>query len=233
MNTQANPRNEDRMNQNEHEDGTTATPGQPAGIEVTHDPEIPVHLVQLWLCDLCLDGAGGECHVPGCALWINRAPDVALHGNPMVTILDVSLDLPASEVPAAALALYEAAGLPVPVILPRAMPPLGGPWRPHEGAALRATHVRAGNAPGEERVGWGGAGPYKDMTPAKAREMAAALAALADQAEAEPEPGPDAVTELATEIHRAQCNTSPDPCDGCREVARLVLLGGWKREPGQ
>lgn len=59
---------------------TAVTPGQ------ADEPEIPVRLVRLWLCDLCLDGAGGECHTPGCALWINRAPDLPLRGNPMVTI---------------------------------------------------------------------------------------------------------------------------------------------------
>lgn len=32
--------------------------------------------VALMLCDQCLDGAGGECHTPGCALWLNRAPDL-------------------------------------------------------------------------------------------------------------------------------------------------------------
>lgn len=30
------------------------------------------------LCDLCLDGAGGECHTPGCIMWLNRAPDLAI-----------------------------------------------------------------------------------------------------------------------------------------------------------
>lgn len=34
--------------------------------------------VALWLCHQCLSGAGGECHVPGCALWLNRAPDLPL-----------------------------------------------------------------------------------------------------------------------------------------------------------
>lgn len=60
---------------------------RPTGIEVTHDPEIGVRLVQLYLCDLCLDGAGGQCHTPGCSLWLNRAPDIALRGNPGVTII--------------------------------------------------------------------------------------------------------------------------------------------------
>ena len=37
-----------------------------------------LHLVTLYLCDLCLNGAGGECYTPGCALWMNRAPDLPL-----------------------------------------------------------------------------------------------------------------------------------------------------------
>jgi hypothetical protein len=40
------------------------------------DEDVPLHQVTLWLCELCLSGAGGECHVPGCALWMNRAPDL-------------------------------------------------------------------------------------------------------------------------------------------------------------
>lgn len=30
------------------------------------------------ICSACLDGEGGECHTPGCILWINRAPDLAI-----------------------------------------------------------------------------------------------------------------------------------------------------------
>jgi hypothetical protein len=37
--------------------------------------------VTLTLCSLCLDGKGGECHTPGCALWINRAPDLELRSK--------------------------------------------------------------------------------------------------------------------------------------------------------
>lgn len=61
------------------------TAGTPAQAD---EPEIPVRLVQLWLCDLCLDGKGGECHSPGCSLWLNRAPDLSLRETPMVTVLD-------------------------------------------------------------------------------------------------------------------------------------------------
>lgn len=30
------------------------------------------------VCSACLDGEGGECHTPGCVLWLNRAPDLSL-----------------------------------------------------------------------------------------------------------------------------------------------------------
>lgn len=34
--------------------------------------------VSLTVCAACLAGAGGECHTPGCAFWMNRAPDIPL-----------------------------------------------------------------------------------------------------------------------------------------------------------
>jgi hypothetical protein len=45
-------------------------------VETAQLDSVPLHQVTLWLCELCLAGAGGECHVPGCALWMNRAPDM-------------------------------------------------------------------------------------------------------------------------------------------------------------
>lgn len=48
-----------------------------AGIAV--ESRASVHRVVLDLCDLCLGGAGGECHTPGCALWMNRAPDMPVN----------------------------------------------------------------------------------------------------------------------------------------------------------
>ena len=38
------------------------------------EPEIPLHPIEVDVCDLCLTGVGGECHVPGCALWLDDAP---------------------------------------------------------------------------------------------------------------------------------------------------------------
>jgi hypothetical protein len=40
--------------------------------------EPQVLLVEIRLCELCLSGAGGECHVPGCALFLRSAPDLRL-----------------------------------------------------------------------------------------------------------------------------------------------------------
>jgi hypothetical protein len=34
--------------------------------------------VKLPVCSLCLTGAGGECHVPGCAFWMNDAPSTTV-----------------------------------------------------------------------------------------------------------------------------------------------------------
>lgn len=47
-----------------------------------------LHKVTLHLCSLCIDGAGGECHTPGCAMWLNRAPDLSLRGHPCVLEID-------------------------------------------------------------------------------------------------------------------------------------------------
>jgi hypothetical protein len=38
-------------------------------------------LTSVLLCGRCMAGEGGECHTPGCALWLNRAPDVPMWGN--------------------------------------------------------------------------------------------------------------------------------------------------------
>ena len=41
-----------------------------------------LHKVTLTLCSLCLSGAGGECHTPGCSLWFHRAPDTRVYLDP-------------------------------------------------------------------------------------------------------------------------------------------------------
>jgi hypothetical protein len=34
--------------------------------------------ITLTLCAECVRGTGGECHTPGCALWMSKAPDVPI-----------------------------------------------------------------------------------------------------------------------------------------------------------
>lgn len=50
---------------------TPTTPSDPDGDELRE--------VKITLCERCLSGEGGECHTPGCAMWLNRAPDLPLH----------------------------------------------------------------------------------------------------------------------------------------------------------
>jgi hypothetical protein len=43
---------------------------------VNGDPQL--YRVVLTLCARCLAGDGGQCHTPGCALWMNQAPESPL-----------------------------------------------------------------------------------------------------------------------------------------------------------
>ena len=45
--------------------------------------------LKIWLCELCLAGAGGECGVPGCALFMNRAPDLRI-GEELYAVIERS-----------------------------------------------------------------------------------------------------------------------------------------------
>lgn len=60
----------ERANDNEREHYRRAAPLDPG--------EDELQTVTLNVCALCLRGSGGECHTPGCAFWMNRAPDIPL-----------------------------------------------------------------------------------------------------------------------------------------------------------
>lgn len=47
-----------------------------------------LRLVALMLCQRCIDGEGGECHTPGCGLYMNRAPDL-----PLTVIADLKVEM--------------------------------------------------------------------------------------------------------------------------------------------
>jgi hypothetical protein len=136
------------------------------------------------------------------------------------------VELEKSAVPGAAAALYEATGLPAPLILPRPLDLPIGTSEHNTAVAGYYLWLENGRVCTDERE------LEQGIEPGDAWLLAAAIAV---HAEAAVEPDQDEVDRLAAAIHGAQCNTSvvPDPCDRCREVARLVLRGGWKREPGQ
>lgn len=51
--------------------------------QTVEDPEPRLLRVsgEFTLCSACIDGEGGECHTPGCIMWLNRAPDLSLRDN--------------------------------------------------------------------------------------------------------------------------------------------------------
>lgn len=50
-----------------------------------------LNYVEIVLCNLCLNGKGGECHVPGCALWMSTAPDVPIREKAeRIDVLDLA-----------------------------------------------------------------------------------------------------------------------------------------------
>lgn len=38
-----------------------------------------LHRVTLDICEPCIEGAGEECHTPGCAFWMMRAPETPFY----------------------------------------------------------------------------------------------------------------------------------------------------------
>lgn len=55
--------------------------------------DIAVKRYAIYLCDECVIGAGGECHTAGCAMWINRAPDIPLDPPMTVPLADALSEL--------------------------------------------------------------------------------------------------------------------------------------------
>lgn len=45
------------------------------------EPKLWVVTGSFTICAACLDGEGGECHTPGCIMWLNRAPDLSIRDN--------------------------------------------------------------------------------------------------------------------------------------------------------
>jgi hypothetical protein len=155
-------------------------------------------------------------------------------GAALVRVYDgdtATVSVPSSKVPAAALALYEAAGLSEPVILER--PKSGSAAILSEGGGELVTvsaSPRGGpmNLPGV-MLSTGGVGVrlIRDEPLRLAWQLVGAMR------EAEAEPDAAEVEALAQEIHQPNCDAGEQcgPHDDERRAARALLLGGWKREP--
>ena len=62
-------------------DGVTAKQPRKRASSIPPLHGLELETVTLTLCNACLDGKGGECHTPGCALWMIRAPDVSIRAK--------------------------------------------------------------------------------------------------------------------------------------------------------
>lgn len=133
------------------------------------------------------------------------------------------VDVPASEVPAAALALYEAAGLPLPMILDRPSHHYG---IEHAGSDDR--HANTSRSGSTVYVGWRGIEPG-ELTPDEALEFAAHIAVNAEAAKRD-EPDPADVESLAKAMRDAISGYGvPLPLANADEVAAHAALR-WMRE---
>lgn len=132
------------------------------------------------------------------------------------------VDVEPSDVPAVALALYEAAGLPEPLILSR--PERAGGIE-HAGRDDR--HAYTSRSGAKVLVGWRGIKPG-ELDPDEALEFAAHIAVNAEAIkQGEPDPGD---VEALADVLRQHCGGGPA---SYLPVARAVLPAGYKREPEQ
>jgi hypothetical protein len=141
-----------------------------------------------------------------------------------ISLNDGDFHLPVGKLTEFVATLYEAAGLPAPVILDRPSP-IGAALGCYEGG-LRVfpdgTAVRVQAASAEPcRHYW-----HTRLEPAAARKVAATIAAIADAIEGEPDPAE--VEELAGTIRAAHHPDSGRPGDGDRTAARAALR--WFRD---
>lgn len=148
---------------------------------------------------------GGEASFAGCArLMVTRTCGVHIE---------------AADFPALIAALYEAAGLPAPVILER-------PGATFEGGVNRAGPIEVGRLGGLVTVGLYGIQP-EEIEPAEARRLAALIAICADEVQ-DGEPDPAEVEELATAIRTGLHPGSGRPGEPDRRAARAAFR--WFRE---
>lgn len=140
------------------------------------------------------------------------------NGGAVVQVTDpVGLLVDSGAFPAVVAALYIAAGLPAPVVLER--PELPGDTTMFRGYAVSRYNGSLTIGIEAER---------RNFSPAEARELAAVIAARADEADAKvPEPDPEDVEALRVLLRREMAS------DGSTaDIARALLRAGCK-PPGR
>jgi len=144
-------------------------------------------------------------------------PSVDFEGHAALSTEDGAVRVSAGDLPQVVAALYEAAGLPAPVILDRPEHPVLD-LIPGVSFEVRNRGVEGIRRPSATESGtlW---------EAATIRHFAASLAVLADEAEAAPHPAE--VAELAAVIRSG----GRDMLQGSGAIARDILRAGWKREP--
>jgi hypothetical protein len=145
--------------------------------------------------------AGRWCHAPGATLSVDNG-----------SLVDVS----AGDLPGVVAKLYEACGLPSPVILERPAVPEGEEWKPDGNSLLRVSRDR--DRLTVRTTMDGGAAV---LSPVAARAMAGVLAALAGEAEAEPDP--TEVDDLAAAIRAEFQGDGTPPTEWEKKTARAAL----------
>lgn len=161
-----------------------------------------------------LDGADNELKIapglPGCAEVSVKEPG----GD------HAFAQLAADDVPSAALALYEAAGLPAPLMVD--LPEYSGGIE-YAGRGDRGAYT--GRTGAKVTIGCRHGEPA-ELDPDEALKFAARIVVNAEAAK-RGEPDPAAVNELADLIEREDYDLDYQERYG---LARAVLLAGWKRE---
>jgi hypothetical protein len=148
-------------------------------------------------------------HGPNGGAWLT----VSNHGWSRI------VEVAPESVPGAALALYEAAGLTKPLMLPR--PALEGVNLAYFG------NVFTGRSGSMVTVGWRRIEP-QELDPHEALELAAQIAVNA-QTVLRDEPDPDKISELADLLLAG----APMSRQVAEALSRKALLAGWTRQDGQ
>lgn len=160
-----------------------------------------------------------EYNEPGTDVLLRISP--ALSGDARVIIdsgkPSVHVDIDPADVPAAVLALYEAAGLPEPVMLERQ-------GIPQDGSQVRYGDFTVKLSDGGVTVALPGIEPLP-VPPRAALSLASYIATYALLAEAEPDPA--AVDALAMVLVEG---TGAMGIGGARPLARKILLAGYAKQ---